>query len=336
MMSLFDELTRISRLVESQFSLMKNNEEATISVSVSPFIRALGYITHDLNEVYPQHTILNIDAVDFAILRAGEPIMFLEAKKAGEKLSTKHWKQLFQYFNAGTARIGILTNGIEYRFYTDLKKRNIMDKQPFLAIDMLALDKRSVEALENFTKPRFDIRRIVDFAQRQKLYHLLQQEMDNPSDALVDHFASNLQHGRMSASARQRYRDILRAAWRELVEMTRPPDNGEADFIPVFGNYQGHRLEAELLRKSVENGLTIMGKQIRYKGKITWPKDAAVKAILSIDPSFQPTKTHINSFTFWHVVDPADSTEHMIRYISGWDQTNEELRQRVLQHSYSL
>ena len=115
---------------------MKNNETATIHVSVLPFIRALGYNTEDLSEVYPEYAIPNMDAVDYAVLRDGEPIMLLEAKKAAVNLSAKHWKQLFQYFNAVKARIGILTNGIEFRFYTDSVKQNIMDEELFLTIDI--------------------------------------------------------------------------------------------------------------------------------------------------------------------------------------------------------
>ena len=95
---------------------------------------------------------------------------------------------------------------------------------------------------------------------------------------------------------------------------------------------EGIEFEAELLRQSVIDGLTIdpSGHQIRYNGEMTWLKNAAVLAIRSVDSSFEPTRTYPNGFEFWHVVDPADGKEHMIRYISGWEQTDEALRQRIL------
>ena len=71
---------------------------------------------------------------------------------------------------------------------------------------------------------------------------------------------------------------------------------------------------------------------IRYNGEIDqWLKEAMIAAIRTVDRKFEPTKTHPNGFKFWHVVDPADGKEHMIRAISGWDNiTDKALRQRVL------
>ena len=354
-MSLYDDLTRIARQVESQLRQMKNNETATINVSVMPFIRALGYNTQDLSEVYPEYAILNMDAVDLAILREGEPIIFLEAKKASERLSTKHWKQLFEYFNADKARIGILTNGIEYRFYTDSAKQNIMDNEPFLTINLRDLDKVSVAHLDGFTKERFhpehSLRKI-------KTSKLLRHELKQPSDEFVKYFARQVHSGAIWQSVIEEFRPLLKHAWDELIEQEisrrlqrheakeeglaelpleseiekpDPPVNpGDSKYIPIFGYYEGHRFEAELLRKSINDGLTIAGNQIRFNGKTTWLKNAAVIAIRSVDPSFEPTRTYPNGFEFWYVVDPADGKEHMIRYISGWDNMDEALRQRVL------
>ena len=109
-----------------------------------------------------------------------------------------------------------------------------------------------------------------------------------------------------------------------------PVSPSDSEYIPVYGYYEGHRFEAKLLRKSINDGLSIGGNQIRYNGETTWLKNAAVKAIQSVDPNFEPTKTFPNGFQFWHVIDPADGKEHMIRYVSGWDMTDEALRQRVL------
>ena len=81
--------------------------------------------------------------------------MFLEAKKAGANLNAQHWKQLFEYFNADKAHIGILTNGAEFRFYTDSVKQNIMDEEPFLTIDILKLDASQINVLEGISKSRF-------------------------------------------------------------------------------------------------------------------------------------------------------------------------------------
>lgn len=340
-MSLYDELAKIGQQVKSQLPQMKTSERATIQVSVLPLIGALGYNTQDLSEVYPEYAILNMDAVDYAVLRNDVPDMFVEAKSAGNKLQNKEWKQLFQYFNAEIGlRFGILTNGVEYRFYTDLKAENIMDKEPFLVIDMLNLDERLVAELEGLTKSGFDPERVVDGARKRVLARLLNQEMNNPSDEIARYFAKQVHSGRLTEANVQRYRRLLQDAWRELTPpkpVVNPPPprggfehKGDPDFIPVYGNYEGHKFKAELLRESIKSGLTIAGHQIRYDGKTTWLKNAAVMAIRSVEPSFEPTKTFPNGFQFWHVVDPESGKEHMIRSISGWDMTDEALRERVL------
>jgi hypothetical protein len=54
-------------------------------------------------------------------------------------IESKHWEQdlnlhdnqLLRYFNVSTAKFGLLTNGIIYRFYTDLVTPNKMDEKPF-------------------------------------------------------------------------------------------------------------------------------------------------------------------------------------------------------------
>ncbi len=309
---------------------MNKSERTVEQVSVKPFINALGYDTQSPAEVREQYAILNWDAVDFAILRNNEPIMVIEAKKASEAL-TKHWKQLFQYFNADKASVGILTNGIEYLFYIDSVKQNIMDDKPSLTINLDSLDKVAVARLEGFTKTRFhrdhSLRKI-------KISNLLSIEFQRPSDEFVRFFAKQIHSGAVWKNVIEEYRPIVKQCLDEILKRRNtepiPPKPTTDKDIPVFGYYEGHRFKAKLLRQSIVDGLTIGGSQICYNGELTWLKNAAVMAIRSVDPSFEPTRTFPNGFQFWHVVDPDNGMEHMIRYISGWAMTDEALRQRVL------
>lgn len=337
-MSLFDDLSKLAKAVIQHRDKMNDSEATTEQVSVLPFIDALGYKTNNPDEVRKQYPILNMDAVDFAILRDDAPIMVLEAKKASENLD-KHWKQLFQYFNADKARIGILTNGVLYRFYTDMQKPNIMDEQPFLEIDMLKLDQQKVDILEGFTKARFDPIKSIHY---MKIRSKVARELQNPADWLVKHFIWGIHAGSKGKKVIEEYRPLVVRAIDEYVArqsgVTPPPPPPKPKptqpaegFIPIYGYYDGHKFEAELLRDTLDRGLQIARHHIRYNGITTWLKNAAVIAIQSVDPSFEPTRTYPNGFHFWHVVDPADGTEHMIRAISGWDNiTDEALRQRVM------
>ena len=72
-------------------------------------------------------------------MKNNDPIIIVEVKSANTTLSTKHINQLFRYFTVTKARFAILTNGIIYRFYSDLEEANKMDLSPFFEVDILDL-----------------------------------------------------------------------------------------------------------------------------------------------------------------------------------------------------
>ena len=334
-MALLEDLRTIAANVQDQLPLMLKNETATIKVAVLPFVSALGYDTEDLSEVYPEYGILNMVAVDLAIMRGGEPIILVEAKRAGESLSNKHWLQLFQYFNADKARIGVLTNGIEYRFYTDLVTKNVMDGQPFLEINMRELDVQAVNALERFRKSKFDPDSVISLL---KLEKLVKREYEAPSDDFVRYFAKQVHEGILWQEVVAEYAPLVRQAWQNLVRNEAaavkppPPPPGIGDDIPVYGSFEGHRFEAVMLRRVFANGFNGGSNFIRYAGQLTNAKSAMIAAIQSVAPDYQPEKS-ASGLRFWTVIDPANRLESPLYimskhvYITAED---EALRQRVL------
>jgi predicted type IV restriction endonuclease len=108
-------------------------EEATKNAFVLPFINSLGYDIFSPLEVIPEYTadvgIKKGEKVDYAVLKDGRPIMLFECKTCGCDLNNVHMSQLYRYFSVTDARIGVLTNGIVYRFFSDLEKPNQMDNE---------------------------------------------------------------------------------------------------------------------------------------------------------------------------------------------------------------
>ena len=333
---------------------------ATLNAAIKPFVHALGYNTADTFEVFPEYSILNSDAVDLAILRDGDPIMFVEAKRASQNLNSKHWKQLFQYFNATNVRYGILTNGLEFQFYTDLVKPNLMDDEPFLVIELLNLDAAKVAVLEGFTKGSWDP---VASMRRWLVRGALAQEMHSPSDALIRVIAARMHSGAISKEAIAEYRPLVRQAWRDLGNLevaSRPLENknkteGVAKvlapsqeskiesenepppsrgFAPIYGYYDGKRFEAELRLDSVRSGIFIASKAVRFQGELMPASHATYRAIASIKPDYSDAdwkREKINSWTFWHVVDPLDGSERILRLVAGWKHNrDDELYERIL------
>lgn len=71
--------------------------------------------------------------------------------------STKHDSQLFRYFGATSAKFAILTNGILYRFYTDLDEQNKMDSVPFFEFNLAEPRENQIVELAKFRKSSFDV-----------------------------------------------------------------------------------------------------------------------------------------------------------------------------------
>jgi len=81
-----------------------------------------------------------------------------------------------------------LTNGILYRFYTDLEEQNKMDETPFLEFNLLDIKESHVTELKKFQKHNFDLETIFNTASELKytsqIKQLFAQQLANPSDAV--------------------------------------------------------------------------------------------------------------------------------------------------------
>ena len=136
-------------------------EEATKIALILPFLQGLGYDVFDPEQVVPEFTAgfgsQAREKVDYAIIRDGTPVMLIECKKVGDRLERDGAKQLGSYFHETPARIGVLTDGVRYRFFSDLDADNVMDERPFLEVDITAADNRDIQALGHFARATFNL-----------------------------------------------------------------------------------------------------------------------------------------------------------------------------------
>lgn len=179
------------------------NEEATKNSCILPFLSILGYDIHNPQEVVPEYIadlgIKNGEKVDFTIAIDNEASMLVEAKTIGTNLN-KHYSQLFRYFTVvDGAKVGILTDGVEYQFYTDIKIPNKMDQEPFFVFNIFNFNDKDYKYLTKFKKENFNVNKIKKAA--EKLYY--EQEIDqvvsnllaNPNDEFVNLISSEFYDG---------------------------------------------------------------------------------------------------------------------------------------------
>ena len=201
-------------------------EEATKNALVMPFIAALGYDVFNPQEVVPE---LNADVgvkkgekVDYAIKQDGEVIVLIECKTAGVNLSDANMSQLFRYFTVTKARIAILTNGIHYRFYSDLEEPNKMDARPFLELNLLDVRDHHVAEVKRLAKGSFDLDRMLDAASELKylreLHRVLGEQFEDPDPDLVRFLYLKVHpEGRFVASVREQFSELVPKAFQQFI-----------------------------------------------------------------------------------------------------------------------
>ena len=206
-----DQIKQFGERVEK----LKNQittEEATKNAFIMPFINALGYDVFNPLEVVPEFIadigIKKGEKVDYAIMKDGLPTIFVECKHWSESLNV-HNSQLFRYFHTTKARFGLLSNGIIYRFYTDLVEKNKMDEKPFLEFNVTDIKDNQIEELKKFHKSYFDVDNIVNTASELKymneLKTLINMEFQNPTDSFVRHFAKQIYPGVLTAKLMEQF-----------------------------------------------------------------------------------------------------------------------------------
>lgn len=206
-----DFSTRVLKLKENI-----TTEEATKTSIVLPFFNLLGYDIFNPLEFVPEYTAdtgtKKGEKVDYAVMQNNEPIMIIEVKSVITDLNTKHINQLFRYFTVTKARFGILTNGIVYRFYSDLEEPNKMDLTPFLEINLLDMKPDIVQELKKFCKESFDLKGILNSASELKYTFLLKnaiaEQFTNPSEQFVRALIKNIYNGTKTQSVIDKFREL--------------------------------------------------------------------------------------------------------------------------------
>lgn len=223
-MDLVDRIRELSHRATDQIEHLAT-EEATKTALVMPFLAALGYDVFDPREVVPEFTadvgVKKGEKVDYAIKREGQITILIECKKIGYGLRIEHASQLFRYFAATEARFAILTDGIEYRIFSDIDAPNRMDSKPFFTFDLLRYQDHQVEQLKKFSKNAFSLDEILATASTLKytnaVKRILNEELQNPSEAFVRFFASQIYDGRLTQGVLENFKEIVKIARTQFI-----------------------------------------------------------------------------------------------------------------------
>ncbi|MBN1322990.1 MAG: type I restriction enzyme HsdR N-terminal domain-containing protein [Methanotrichaceae archaeon] len=274
-MDLIDKIRETALRIPNQIEHIQT-EEATKNALVLPFINALGYNIFDPTEVVPEFTadvgVKKGEKVDYAILKDKRPIVLFECKWCGADLDKEHASQLFRYFSVTDARFGVLTNGIIYRFYSDLDQPNKMDSKPFIEFNMLDIKEQLVNELKRFSKSSFELNSNLAAASELKymgeIRRLLEEEMINPSDDFVKFFASQVYPGKLTQPVREQFTKITKNTFKQFIT---DKINDRLKFALAEGDLasqpQNHELEVPTKEEaSAKKGAKIITTEVEIEG----------------------------------------------------------------------
>lgn len=224
-MDFVDQIQAISQTIHKLKDSIQN-EQATKTAFIMPFIQALGYNIFNPMEVHPEFTAdiagLKGEKVDYAILIEGKPTILIECKHCHENINKlKHSSQLHRYFHSTESKVGILTNGIKYHFYADTEKPNIMDSKPFFEFDMLAYSESSINELKRFSKAKISSDELLEVAKNllytKEIKRLIAEQLTNPSPDFVRFFVGEVYSGRMTTNVLSKFTDITKQSLKEFI-----------------------------------------------------------------------------------------------------------------------
>jgi len=218
-MDFIDEIRNFAKNVPTLSSKIMT-EEGTKNALIMPFIRILGYDPFNPNEVNPEYVadvgVKQGEKIDYAIMKDDKPVILIECKTVNTDLNKEHASQLFRYFTVTNtpAKVGILTNGVLYQFFTDLDEPNKMDKKPFLEINLLDIKEPLIMELKKFTKQNFNLDNLEAHATHLKytreIIQRLNEEFANPTDEFVKFFAQQVYTRKYTQQAKENFSKIVK------------------------------------------------------------------------------------------------------------------------------
>ncbi|MBX3223806.1 MAG: hypothetical protein KF795_25055 [Labilithrix sp.] len=202
---------------------VRGNEQATRQSLIGPFFTMLGYDLTDPRECLPEYKAdfgkdRSTKPIDWGFKHGGNFAFFVEAKEVGKKLAG-YDEQLADYFAKDpNVKLGILTNGATWRFFTDIVNANVMDKEPFAKWEILADEEPPYHVITLLQKSQFNPELIRTFAHSQRNQNLLVGELTRllePSPEFTKLAIANLESRNLTHAVVESWKPIVANAVQE-------------------------------------------------------------------------------------------------------------------------
>ncbi|MDO7253137.1 DUF5655 domain-containing protein [Helicobacter cappadocius] len=219
---------RKNRILKEEIRELIRSEEETKLKLINPFLKILGYDVEEpgvlVSEDIADFRNKKGKKVDYIAYKEGRPIMLIETKYHKNKLCHST-EQLDSYFNTKVrdgCHLALLTNGVEYRFFSDLNADNTLDEESFFTFDLRSFSDKDIEILQNFIYNKIDPNEIQGLGKKLKYYNkvleILNEEIKNPSNELISLFVKEISgRSRITPALTEEFRGYFKRAFEELI-----------------------------------------------------------------------------------------------------------------------
>lgn len=232
-------------------------EETTKMALILPFLRFLGYDFENPQELKAEYSadvgVKKSEKIDLAVFIENELKMLIECKPANVRLTSNHQDQLYRYFSVSDVKIGVLTNGIVYKFFTDYDYPGRMDENPFLEVDLRNLNESKIESLKLFTKDNFSLEKIMEHVEelkyRQMIHNALLDEINYPSEELIHTIAKKVYSGKLTKPRIKYFEKIIKEELKDVFDNDYELD--PSDIITIEEEMEGFYIVRAIVSETI-------------------------------------------------------------------------------------
>lgn len=201
------------------------NEEATKHSLIVPLIRELGYVDVPSEVDYEFNCGINNRGdnrrIDIVLKQEGRVAIMVECKDLSVNLDNCADQLNYYFYAVQGARIAVLTNGEEYRFFSDMDVRERMDKEPFLAFNIHNVSDEQIAFLELIKKDSFDLDKVIARIRELKAYPAfkiaVEKNLAEPSNDFVRWIAKSALDKDYDSRSLELYARLAKRALAEFV-----------------------------------------------------------------------------------------------------------------------
>lgn len=202
---------------------VRGRELATRQSLIGPLFSLLGWDLTDPRECLPEYRAdglaVDVPPLDWVFLLAGEPVLLVEARATGERLPLADETLAAVFSACPTARVGIITNGLQWQFYTDLDRARVLDGHPFLVWD-LVIGPKPLDLLNLLQPGSLDPQHLRAFALNRRREEALANAIDQllaPSAEFIKLLVRDIEPRSLTMSVVESWRPLVERAMRSWV-----------------------------------------------------------------------------------------------------------------------